>query len=196
MSKSDLLNKLEDAISALREEVEKNEGSTIATIGNTIGSGIESLREGIMGNKNAQKVMESLKKHMGDLEGAIIKSDKKLSAKAMDAMQKGMQELRAKIGDDKSNMPDPANAKKDAPAPGSAKKSAAAKSKPAGTAKPAAAAKPAAKKATSSTAKSKTTAKATAKTTASGETKAKAKPKTSSAKPKPAVAKQASSTDK
>ena len=100
MSKTDLIKKLEDAINAFKLEVEKNDGSTIATIGSTISSGVDSLVEAVSNNKKAQVVVDKFKKQMGDLEEAVIKGDRKISSTAFSAMQKGLQELRKKLGDD------------------------------------------------------------------------------------------------
>ncbi len=102
MSKTDLIKKLEDAINAFKLEVEKNDGSTIATIGSTIGSGVDSLVEAVSSNKKAQVVVDKFKKQMGDLEEAVIKGDRKISSTAFSAMQKGLQELRKKLGDDEA----------------------------------------------------------------------------------------------
>ena len=100
MSKTDLIKKLEDAINAFKLEVEKNDGSTIATIGSTISSGVDSLVEAVSNNKKAQVVVDKFKKQMGELEEAVIKGDRKISSTAFSAMQKGLQELRKKLGDD------------------------------------------------------------------------------------------------
>ena len=102
MSKTDLIKKLEDAINAFKLEVEKNDGSTIATIGSTIGSGVDSLVEAVSNNKKAQVVVDKFKKQMGELEEAVIKGDRKISSTAFSAMQKGLQELRKKLGDDEA----------------------------------------------------------------------------------------------
>ena len=102
MSKTDLIKKLEDAINAFKLEVEKNDGSTIATIGSTISSGVDSLVEAVSNNKKAQVVVDKFKKQMGDLEEAVIKGDRKISSTAFSTMQKGLQELRKKLGDDEA----------------------------------------------------------------------------------------------
>ena len=100
MSKTDLIKKLEDAINAFKLEVEKNDGSTLATIGSTISSGIDSLVEAVSSNKKAQVVADKFRKQMGDLEEAVIKGDRKISSTALSAMQKGLQELRKKLDDE------------------------------------------------------------------------------------------------
>lgn len=100
MNKLDLVQKLEDAINSFKQEVDKNEGSTLTTIANTISSGFDSLMDSISSNKKAQKMGDALRKHLNDLEDAIIQGDKKISATAMSAMQKGVQELKKKLGDE------------------------------------------------------------------------------------------------
>lgn len=100
MNKTDLFKKLEDAINSFKQEVEKNDGSTLSTIGNTISSGIDSLVGAISSNSKAQKVVDKFNKHMNELEEAIIKGDKKISATAISAIQKGMQELKKKFTDE------------------------------------------------------------------------------------------------
>ena len=98
MYKMNLIQKLEDAVSSLKEEVEKNDGSTLSTIANTVKTGFENVSDSIMNNKTTQSFVETFKKHMNEFEEAVIKSDKKLSSKAINAMHKGVQELKGKIG--------------------------------------------------------------------------------------------------
>lgn len=102
MRKAEFIKKIEGGINSFKQEVEKNDGSTLATIGNTIRSAFDSLVETISSNKNAQKATETVKKHLGDLEDAIIKGDKKISSSAMNAMQKAFNGLKDKIHEEDS----------------------------------------------------------------------------------------------
>lgn len=206
MNKTDLIKKLEDAINSFKQEVEKNEGSTLATIGNTISSGIDSLVEALSSSKKAQILSEKFNKHMNELEDAIIRGDKKISATAMSALQKGVQEIKKKLSDDAPqfqatgkpgtvkytpNKSKVFTARKDQEVPVAKPKpkAKAATAKKTATAKPAPAKKAAAAKTAS--AKTSTAAKkpaAAAKPAASKKPTA-AKPKTSAAaKPKTATA--------
>ncbi len=100
MNKSDLIKKLEDAVNSFKQEVDKNDGSTLATVANSIGSRVDNLVDAISSNKKAQKFGERVKRHWGELEDAIIKGDKKISASAMSAVQKGIYELKKKMGEE------------------------------------------------------------------------------------------------
>jgi len=100
MNKSDLIKKLEDAINSFKQEIERNEGSTLATIGSTLSSGIDSLVETLSNSKRAQIFSDKFNKHMNEFEDAIIKGDRKISTTAMSALQKGVRELKKKFSDD------------------------------------------------------------------------------------------------
>ena len=97
MNKLNLIQKLEDAVSSLKEEVEKNDGSTLSTIANTVKTGFDNVSDSIMNNKTTQNFVDTFKKHMNEFEEAVIKSDKKLSSKAINAMHKGVRELKSKV---------------------------------------------------------------------------------------------------
>ncbi len=97
MNRLNLIQKLEDAISSLKDEVEKNDGSTLSTIANTVKSGVDSVSDSIMNNKTTQSFVDTFKKHMNEFEDAVLKSDKKLSSKAISAMHKGVLDLKYKV---------------------------------------------------------------------------------------------------
>ena len=109
MYKLNLVQKLEDAVTSLKEEVEKNDGSTLSTIASTVKTGFDNVSDSIMNNKTTQSFVDTFKKHMNEFEEAVLKSDKKLSSKAINAMHKGVQELKGKI----SKEDDPAIKPKD-----------------------------------------------------------------------------------
>lgn len=103
MDKEKLVKKLEDGVSALREQLEKNEGSALAAVASNARAGFESLRSGfeslkteIMEKEAAKKAAESIKGHLEDLENAVKKGDKKMSAKAVELMEKAIKELKEK----------------------------------------------------------------------------------------------------
>ena len=97
MYKLNLIQKLDDAISSLKEEVEKNDGSTLSTIANTVKAGFDNVSDSVMNNKTTQSFVDTFKKHMNEFEEAVLKSDKKLSSKAINAMHNGVRELKSKI---------------------------------------------------------------------------------------------------
>lgn len=96
MDKAALIQKMEECVSSLREQLDKNEGSTITTIINSAKLGFESLKATIMGNETAKNALESFKSHVGDFEKALKEGDKSLSAKALETMENAIQDLKNK----------------------------------------------------------------------------------------------------
>ena len=62
MYKLNLIQKLDDAISSLKEEVEKNDGSTLSTIANTVKAGFDNVSDSVMNNKTTQSFVDTFKK--------------------------------------------------------------------------------------------------------------------------------------
>lgn len=96
MDKKKLIKKFEDAVLALRAQLTKNDGSSLSAVSSQIKSGYESLRSELVGNEKAQRMRESLNDHMDNLEKAIHKGDKKLSAGILDLLEKTVKELKEK----------------------------------------------------------------------------------------------------
>ena len=100
MNKIELIKKLEDAVNSLKQEIDRNDGSTLAAIGNNIGSCIDGIVDEISNSKKAQRLGDSIKKHWSGLEEAIVKGDRKISASALSVVQKGIHELKKKLGEE------------------------------------------------------------------------------------------------
>lgn len=94
MDKAALADKLEGVIQELREELEKNEGSTLSAIGTSIKLGYESLKASIMGNEATHKGLEAFKEQVEKFEEAIKKGDRQMSAKALDMMENAIKGMR------------------------------------------------------------------------------------------------------
>lgn len=112
MDKSTLLSKVEESIRSYKEQLEKNEGSTLATVASgaktgfeSAWAGLEKLKDGFMENETAQKTLENIKEHLGKLEDAIKEGDKKVSAMAVEKVEELLKECREKYQeeDDKQN---------------------------------------------------------------------------------------------
>lgn len=108
MDKTVIIQKLEQGVSSLREHLEKSEGSTISAVSEGAKSafdsardGFESLKTSIMGNETAKKALENVKQYLDDLEKAVKEGDKKMSAKAMDVLEKAVKDLKEKHEDKK-----------------------------------------------------------------------------------------------
>ena len=147
MKKNDIISKLQSMATSVREELGKNEGSTLQTISNAIKNSYESVRASIAESDRTKKALTTAKQYLDEAGKAIKSGDRKLSTKALDALDKLLKDHQDKETE----------ARKKAPAKKAAAKKTAAKA-------------PAAKKAASPTTAKKPVAKA------SGAKKAPAKP--------------------
>ena len=100
MKKSELVDKIENIILSARDELSKNEGSTLQTLTNSIKSGYESVKASLDNSDKAQKVMGGVKQSMEELAQAVKAGDRKLSAKALDALEKKIREYKEKHAKD------------------------------------------------------------------------------------------------
>lgn len=96
MKKEELLSKLETLVGGMREELGKNEGSTLQTISASMKSGYEGVKSAISGNDKAQKFLDSMKNNFGELSKTVKAGDRKLSAKTLDALEKLIREYKEK----------------------------------------------------------------------------------------------------
>lgn len=99
MDKDLMLQKIEDAVHGLRTQVDKNEGSTLLTLFNTAKAAFNSVKDMVasaLGSEKAKQAVQTFKERMDDLEAAIKNGDKKLSTKALDAMERVVKDLREK----------------------------------------------------------------------------------------------------
>ncbi|MDR1124678.1 MAG: hypothetical protein LBM64_01240 [Deltaproteobacteria bacterium] len=135
MKKNDIITKLQAMAASAREELNKNDGSTLQTISNAIMGGYESVRASIAESDRTKKALTAAKQYLNQAGKAIKSGDRKLSSKTLDALDKLLKEHKNKEATEKKK----ASPKK-APAKAAAKK-------PAATAAKKMAAKPAAKKA-------------------------------------------------
>ena len=96
MNKESIIRKAEDVVGSLREALQQNEGSTLATLASTVKQRFDSVRDTIARSDKAQKVGAELKKQFDEVEAAIHKGDKKLTAKLLDAVEKKIKKHKEK----------------------------------------------------------------------------------------------------
>lgn len=96
MNKETLIRKLEEGVAALREQLEKNDGSALSALASNAKAGYATLKIAVMGNEKARNALESLKGHLDSLEKAVVAGDKKMSAKAVDVLEKALADLKDK----------------------------------------------------------------------------------------------------
>lgn len=108
MGRISLINKIENIVGFMREELEKNEGSTLQTISSSIKSGYENIKTGIQKNDRAQNFITDLKEQIEDLGDAIKIGDRKVSGKVLSTIEKRIQEFKAKydVADDDETVQD------------------------------------------------------------------------------------------
>lgn len=138
MDKKTLIRKLDDGIASLRGLLGENEGSALKTIASSAKQGLDSLKEAFEHNEKAQKAVDGIKKQCQELEEAITKGDKKLSAKLLSTAEKKLSAYKKKFESEPKEKAAPKPAK---PAKRTVTAQKAAKSPakiPAETAKPAA----------------------------------------------------------
>lgn len=100
MNRETLIRKMEEGVTALREQLDKNDGSTLSAMAVNAKAGYESLKSAIMENEKARDTLASLKTHLDSLEKAIVAGDRAMSAKAVGLLEKVIGELKEKKEDD------------------------------------------------------------------------------------------------
>lgn len=100
MYRETLIRKMEEGVAALREQLAKNDGSALSAMADSAKTGYEALRTAFMENEKARNALDSLKGHLDSLEKAIVAGDKKMSAKAVELLEKAVGELKEKKEDD------------------------------------------------------------------------------------------------
>jgi hypothetical protein len=162
MDKKTLLKKLDDGVSSLRGILQENDGSTLKAIAASANQGFKSLKEAFEHSEKAQKAMAEIKKQCADLEEAVKKGDKKLSAKLLAVAERKILKYKEKFTDQESPAPkpkQPAKPARKAPAKTASVAAKTKKSTPAG-------AKPVVKATTASSSAAKKTVKKKPATTA------------------------------
>ena len=106
MNKNDLLVKMEKYVQTYRAQLEKNDGLTMSVLSSQASIGLKAITNAVKSNEHTAKALQTLREGMDKLEEAVKKGDRKVSAKALDLMEKALANLRSKQKDQKeSNQP-------------------------------------------------------------------------------------------
>lgn len=120
MNKVDMINKVEEMVNSYREQLEKNDGSSLSALFANAKSAYHSIRESVVNHDKAKAGIDSFKEHLEKLEDAAVKGDKSLSSKALGFMEDAVAELKKRYlsEDDEADAPakDAAPEKESAPA--------------------------------------------------------------------------------
>ncbi|MDL2316143.1 hypothetical protein LJC59_03570 [Desulfovibrio sp. OttesenSCG-928-A18] len=101
MNKTAIIEKLEGMAASLREQLDKNEGSSLSAIAGGISSLLESAKALVLGNDKARKLLEKLKEQMARFEKAVREGDKKVSASALDYFEKTLKDMKRKSAEER-----------------------------------------------------------------------------------------------
>ena len=99
MNKETLIRKMEEGVAALREQLANNDGSALSALASNAKAGYAALKVAVMGNEKARHALDSLKEHLDSLEKAVVAGDKKMSAKAVEVLEKALNDLKEKKDD-------------------------------------------------------------------------------------------------
>ncbi|MCC8193202.1 MAG: hypothetical protein LIP28_00945 [Deltaproteobacteria bacterium] len=97
MDKKDFIKKLDDGVSSLRDVLRENDGSTLKAIASSANQGFRMLKSAFAQNEKAQKAMSEIKKQFDEVEKAVKKGDRKLSAKLLAAVEKKIKSYKEKF---------------------------------------------------------------------------------------------------
>ena len=96
MDKKKFIEVLEDSVSSIRGILQENEGSTLKAIATSANQGFKTLKTAFKQNEKAQSAVAEIKKHLEEVEKAVEKGDKKLSAKLLAAAEKKIKKYKEK----------------------------------------------------------------------------------------------------
>jgi len=105
MDKQALIRKLDEGVTFLRDVIQDNDGSTLKALAASAKQGFDGLKNAFEHNEKAQKAVAEIKQHMEEMEEAIKKGDKKLSAKLLAAAEKKIQKYKEKFNDEAAVTP-------------------------------------------------------------------------------------------
>lgn len=96
MVKDEMIRKLEETLSSMREALAKNEGSTIQTLATSLKSVFDTAKTNVLQNETTQKIISESRKYLGEFEKSVKSGDQKLSATLIDKAQKLLEEYKAR----------------------------------------------------------------------------------------------------
>lgn len=100
MNKVDMINKVEEFVNSYREQLEKNDGSSLSVLVSNAKSAYHSIRENVVNHEKAKAHLESFKEHLEKMEDAAVKGDKTLSSKILGLMEDGVAELKKRFAEE------------------------------------------------------------------------------------------------
>lgn len=96
MNKENVIKKMEEYIQDFREQLDKNDGSSLQVLATNTRLGLDRLKETVMDNDRARSGLQNIRECMEKFENAVKKGDRQMSAKALFLMEEAVQELKQK----------------------------------------------------------------------------------------------------
>lgn len=107
--KQHLVEKMDEIVRSLREQLEKNEGCTLCVIASSAIMGYETLKATVTGNDTTKELMEKFQAGVDDFQTALKDGDRKISSGILQRLEKLVAELKENT--------DPQQPEKDRPLP-------------------------------------------------------------------------------
>lgn len=96
MDKQRLIETLENTLQKMRDELAKNEGSTLQAMGSNIKLNYESFKAYLDNNDTARGFIDNMKTTVSHFESALKEGDKQLSASLLQKAESLLAEYRAR----------------------------------------------------------------------------------------------------
>ena len=96
MDRDTVIKKLEEYAQDFREQLQKNDDSSLQVLASNTRQGVEWLQQTIMNNDRAKSGLQTVKECVEKFENAVKKGDRQMSAKALFLIEEAVQELKQK----------------------------------------------------------------------------------------------------
>lgn len=101
MDKMAIIQKLEDTLANLRQNIEQHDSSSFSALADTLKKNFVCAKNNVMEKEITHKLVDTFKATTSDLEDALKKGDKVLTVKALTAMEKLVARLKSRVSDKK-----------------------------------------------------------------------------------------------
>lgn len=96
-SREKYIERMEEVVLSLREQLAKNEGSILSNIGNSTKMGFESMKTSLSGDDHAKAMLDRFKDGMDEFEDAIKDGNRQIAGRALDKMERIIQDVKVTV---------------------------------------------------------------------------------------------------
>ena len=94
MDKNSLLERLQDVVHTLRDQLNQNETSVVDSVVNAAKVGYETLKAGLSGKDGVKFALEKFKEHIESFEKALKTGDRETATRTLEAMESTIANLK------------------------------------------------------------------------------------------------------